>query len=97
MSMSTYKFDSILNWIEEQNVGIFLGQELNVTTKHKTTRQYFKRTQFKGKHITTSESPWKFTTLRKPGGTMVLSNQQMRLRIIEVQNDVIGRWKGVVY
>jgi hypothetical protein len=47
-------------------------------------------------HMTTSESKWELTHLKKPGGTFVITNEKYQYRIRHTIKDDAGRWTGNV-
>ena len=97
MGIKTGKFENILQWLEDNQADIYLGQEVNTSKRHKITHKYLRSTSFIGKHMVISETKWNFESARKQGGTMCLSNQEMRSKIQRTIIDPMGRWAGNVY
>jgi hypothetical protein len=97
MGLRTGKFENILQWLEDNRADIYLGQEVNTSKRHKIVQKYLRSPSFAGKHIVLSETKWNFETVRKPGGTMCISNQTTRSRIQTTITDSMGRWAGNVY
>jgi hypothetical protein len=96
-SPNTDKMQDIMQWIEAKKCDIFLGQEANISFKHQAM-SYIMDTQWTPKyHLTTAELHWKSNTLKKPGGTFIITNEQYRCRISQVIKDEAGRWAGNVY
>jgi hypothetical protein len=47
-------------------------------------------------HITVSETPYRATTINKPGGTFVITSTPLKSRITNKISDEAGRWAGNV-
>jgi hypothetical protein len=47
-------------------------------------------------HITVSETPFRSTTIIKPGGTFVITGTPLKSRIVNKISDEAGRWAGNV-
>jgi hypothetical protein len=82
--------------MEENHFDILFAQEANVDCKHKTTWTYFERMLKQKYHITVSETPFRSTTIIKPGGTFVITGTPLKSRIVNKISDEAGRWAGNV-
>jgi exonuclease III len=96
MGIRTNKLRQIINYMEENQFDILLAQEANVDFKHKTTRTYIERMLKQKYHITVSETPFRATTVNKPGGTFVITGTPLKSRISNKISDEAGRWAGNV-
>jgi hypothetical protein len=96
MGIRTKKSRQIINYMEENQFDILLAQEANVDFKHKETRTYIERTLENKYHITVSETPFRATTVNKPGRTFVITSTPLKSRITNKISDEAGRWAGNV-
>ena len=88
------KLESI---IQEREIDLFLGQEINIQTRDKRF-QNFKRTKnIRKYHFVTSETEGKSRSQKKPGGTFCITTPRLKLRVIQRLVDYMGRWAGCVY
>jgi hypothetical protein len=92
----TNKLRQIINYMEKNQFNILLAQEANVDFKHKKTRTYIKRMLKQKYHITVSETPFRATTVKKPGGTFIITSTPLKSRITNKISDEAGRWAGNV-
>jgi hypothetical protein len=97
LSPHTEKLKDIMQWIQMRLCDIFLGKEAHISFKHKKMLQYIATQWISRYHITTSESKWELTHLKKPGGTFVITNKKYQYRIRHTIKDEAGRWVGNVY
>jgi hypothetical protein len=96
MGIRTIKLRHIINYMQENHFDILLSQEANVDFKHKTMRTYIERMLKQKYHITASETPFRSTTIIKPGGTFVITGTPFKSRIVNKISDEAGRWAGNV-
>jgi hypothetical protein len=96
MGIRTNKLRKIINYMEENQFNILLAQEANVDFKHKETRTYIERILKHKYHITVSETPYRATTVNKPGGTFVITSTPLKSRITNKISDEAGRRAGNV-
>jgi hypothetical protein len=47
-------------------------------------------------HVTVSETPFRATTVNKPGGTFVITGTPLKSRIVNKISDEAGQWAGNV-
>jgi hypothetical protein len=87
MGIRTNKLRQIINYMEENHFDILLAQEANVDFKHKTTRTYIERMLKQKYHIMVSETPFRATTVNKPGGTFVITDTPLKSRIANKISD----------
>jgi hypothetical protein len=87
MGIRTNKLRQIINYMEENQFKILLAQEANVDFKHKETRTYIERMLKHKYHITVSETPFRTTTVIKPGGTFVITSTSLKSRITNKISD----------
>jgi hypothetical protein len=90
-SPNTSKMQDIMQWIETKNCDIFLGQEANISFQHQAISYLMDKQWTPKYHLTSAETHWKFNTLKKPGGTFVITNEKYRYRISQVIKDKAGR------
>ena len=91
------KIEVIINYMKINNIDIFMGQEMNITTKNTTFKKFIRRKIIREYHVVTSESNAKFASYRKPGGTFCITGPRLKNRIIERITDYMGRWAGCIY
>ena len=77
------KIEVIINHMKINNIDIFMGQEMNITTKNTTLKKFIRRQIIQEYHVVTSESNAKFASYRKPGGTFCITGPRLKNRIIE--------------
>jgi hypothetical protein len=91
------KKDSILNWIDNNKIDVFLVQEASVSFRHPRIKSYLKSKKVNKYHISTSESEWKFEGTQKPGGILCILSARLKSRVLRRMNDHLGRWCGTDY
>jgi Reverse transcriptase (RNA-dependent DNA polymerase) len=91
------KIERIIDVMRSKEIDIFLGQEMNITTRDITFKRFKKRQEIKDFHFVTSESEAKFKSFKKPGGTFCISGPRIKPRIINKIADYMGRWAGCIY
>jgi hypothetical protein len=96
MGIKTNKLQQIMNYMEENHFDILLAQKANVDFQHEKTRTYIERMLKHRYHITVSETPFRSTTIIKPGGTFVITGTPLKSRIVNKISDEAGRWAGNV-
>jgi hypothetical protein len=96
MGIRTNKLRQIINYMGENHFYILLDQKANVDFKHKTKRTYIERMLRQKYHITVSETPFRATTVNKPGGTFVITDTPLKSRISNKISDEAGLWAGNV-
>jgi hypothetical protein len=96
MGIRTNKLRQIINYLKKNQFDILLAQEANVDFKDKKTRTYIERLLKQKYHITVSETPFRTTTVNKPGGTFVMTGTPLKSRITNKISDEAGRWAGNV-
>jgi ubiquinone biosynthesis protein COQ9 len=94
MGIRTKKLRQIINYMEENQFNILLAQEANIDFKHKKTRTYIKRMLKQKYHITVSETPFRATTVKKPGESFIITSTPLKSRITNKISDEAGRWAG---
>jgi hypothetical protein len=94
MGINTNKLRQIIKYMEENHFDILISQEANVDFKHKTTQTYIERILKQKYHITVSETPFRATTVNKPGGTFFITGTPLKSRIANKISDEAGRWAG---
>ena len=94
---SKQKLEVILNNIRQQNINIFLGQEMNIQTRDKSFIRFLQRKETRDFHFATSESSYKFHSYKKPGGTFCITGSRLKPRIMKKVIDHMGRWAGCIY
>jgi hypothetical protein len=87
----TGKLKDIMQWNQKSQCDIFLGQEANIFFKHEKMLHYMATQWIPRYHMTTSESKWELTHLKKPGGTFVITNEKYRYRIRHTLKDEAER------
>jgi hypothetical protein len=65
--------DSILQWLDKENVDTLLGQEANVSCQHVIIQLYVWGQQCSHIQTTSSETEWIYNYPYKPGGTFCIS------------------------
>ena len=97
LGLRTFKLHRILEWMENNSYHILLGQEANVSFRHQRVKQYIWSSFKTNYHISASETKFDFCTYIKPGGTFIITNRNLRHRIVSKIRDQAGRWTVNVY
>jgi hypothetical protein len=99
MGVSTGKMDLILQWLNNTNVDIFIGQEANVSFDIPRSSLISEgKKHFSQTHIASSEIELYISNHINQGeGGFCISIQQIRSRITRRIHNQGGRWSGTVY
>jgi hypothetical protein len=84
------KMARLVQVIDDQNIDVFVGQEISRQTKNqkfRPTQKYF--CQYK-QHIVTAETKWLFQSDRKEGGTFCITRNKMHHLILKKIVDHMG-------
>ena len=67
--------------MKSRELDVFLGQEMNITTRDITFRKFKKRKDINDYHFVTCVSDIHFQSLKKPGVTLCISGPRLKPRI----------------
>lgn len=91
------KLEVITNYMETNNIDVFLGQEINIATRNTDFKRFTRRHKTREYNYATAESDAKFSYYKKPGGTFCITGPRFKHRIAERIEDYTGRWAGCIY
>ena len=91
------KLESIVHNMRDQNIDIFLGQEMNIQTRDASFSSFLRKKEIRDAHFATSESSCKFHSYKKPGGTFCISGSNLKPHVKQKLMDHLGRWAGCIY
>jgi hypothetical protein len=87
----------VVQVINERNIDVFMGQELNQRTRTQQFRTTVKCLHNNKQHIVTAKIKWAFISEKKPGEIFCISNVKMWHLNLRKPIDHMGRWAGNVY
>lgn len=94
------QLDELCQFINEVQADVFCGQEHNLDSDNTQVRQILYQTtrkHWKRSRITFATTPIPFSKQYKPGGTFLITANDLTGRVIAQKQDKWGRWASQVY